>query len=73
MTYVYRIAVEYPDAWDGTFPDAVQDAVDMFPDAYLHECTEHSRAVRAVEFWERMGAVADLKRSNPVTWSAGAA
>jgi hypothetical protein len=71
MIYAYRICVEYPGDWDSGVPDAAQDAIDLFRDANLRECTERSRADAAARFWRRLGAEASVERSNPVTWPRG--
>jgi hypothetical protein len=69
-TWAYRITIDLPEAWAGETPDAVQDALDLMPDAWQDTFLDRRAASNRAAFWKRMGASSEVQKSNPVTWPA---
>jgi hypothetical protein len=67
-SYLYRLDVDTPPEWAGGLPDEVQDAVDLLAAPFQTEFATRASAFRMRKFWRRMGAKAEVVRSNPVTW-----
>jgi hypothetical protein len=67
-SYLYRLEIDAPPEWALRLPDEVQDAVDKLPAPYQRDFATRGSAYARRKFWRRMGAQAEVLRSDPVTW-----
>jgi hypothetical protein len=67
-SYLWRLEIDAPPEWALRLPDEVQDAVDKLTAPYQRDFATRGSAYARRKFWRRMGAQAEVLRSNEVTW-----
>jgi hypothetical protein len=66
--YLYRLTLAWPPEWHDGLPAEVLEAVRSLHDPYRTLFTDEAAAYKMRKFWRRMGAQAEVLRSDPVTW-----
>jgi len=68
MTHLYRLDLTWPPEWSGGLPASVLEAVRGMQGPCRTLFTDEGAAYKMAKFWRRMGAQAEVLRSDPVTW-----
>ena len=66
--YLYRLDLTWPPEWHDGLPAEVLEAVRSLHDPYRTLFTDEAAAYKMRKFWRRMGAKAEVVRSNQITW-----